>query len=190
MRWTAASLFGQGVLVRRRLPIWLRLGAVAFALHTVVLVGCLPSDPDSGAKLVIARGGDGVSIFVVGCKPDRRLEREVKVLIVPRSTPIMSATGSLTFDGSLDDSGSLVISGGEFDDFVAALQQADSSGELRFQGADAGSVPRNRFEFAVPIPTLQTWLADDESFLYRNKPVRELPQSAMGQRCGVASQAT
>lgn len=166
-----------------------RLGAVALALQVALLVGCLPSDPDSPEKLVIAHGGDRVSFFVVGCTPERRLEREVKVLIVRRSTPIMSTTGSFTLDGSLDDSGSLVISGDDFDDFVLAVEQADSSGELRFQGADAGSVPLNVFEFAVPIRILQEWLTDvdGEPLLYRNTPVTELPRAAAEHRCGPSS---
>ena len=166
-----------------------RLGAVALALNAIALVGCLPSDPGPTEKLVLARGRSGVSIYLVGCDPARRLEREVKVLIVQRSAPFMSSTGRFTLDGSLDNSGSLVIAGTEFDDFVAAVQQANASEELRFQGAQDESLRQNRFESVVPIPTLQEWLADDvgDPFLYRNNPVKELPQDASGQRCGVAS---
>jgi len=165
------------------------LGALAVALQAIVLVGCLPSDPGPDEKLVVARGDNGVSLFVVGCNPERLLERDVRVLVVQRSAPIMSSTGSLVLDGSLDESGSLVIAGTEFDEFVAAVQQASASEELRFQGVQEGAVRQNRFEFALPIPTLQGWLADadGEPFLYRNNPVAELPQAAAERRCGLAS---
>jgi hypothetical protein len=134
----------------------------------------------------VARNAEGVSFFVAHCGTKRHLEREVRVLIVERGAP-MSSLGSFALEGSLDDSGSFVIAGAEFDDFAAVIHRAGESEELRFQGTVQSSVRQSRFEFRVGIPVLQKWLADEDGdpFIYRNHPVKELPQAAIEQRCGV-----
>lgn len=111
------------------------------------------------------------------------------MVIVPSGAPYMTTTGSFVVEGSLEESGELVLDGVDFDHFVDAIRWASDLDELRFQGVEQSSIGPSRFEFMVPIPVLQQWLSGDEGspFLDGNIAVNELPKAALEERCGLST---
>lgn len=152
------------------------------------LAGCFPSDPGSSERLVVARGEDRVTFFVVGCGADGLMEHEAKLVIVVGSAPYMSSSGTFELDGSLDPSGEFVVRGDDFDLVANAVGDASDADQLRYYGVQTRAGRRDRLEFVVPITTFRQWLADKASgaYLYGNAPVNVLPPTAVEQRCGVS----
>ena len=132
-----------------------RVRAIVMCGALAVVAGCLPSDPGGPERMVISRDGSTISFFEVGCVKTSPVARQVTVAVRRPGSPIFSTSGRFVLQGKLDDSGVLVVGGGNAKELREAVAAASDDERLVFVGDEVLATRKNRFEFSWPIAAVR-----------------------------------
>jgi len=105
--------------------------------------------------MVISRDGSTISFFEVGCVKTSPVARQVTVAVRRPGSPIFSTSGRFVLQGKLDDSGVLVVGGGNAKELREAVAAASDDERLVFVGDEVLATRKNRFEFSWPIAAVR-----------------------------------